>query len=472
MFGYNNMEEILKIPYKNLYANDADRIKLINDLSEKKNIDNEEILFKRRDGSTFWGLVSAILTRDESNNEHFFDGTIRDITELKNIQFQLEKAKAIAEQSSLDKSQFLSSMSHEIRTPLNAIIGLTHLLSEEEPKPEQIENLNTLSFSAQNLLVLINDILDFNKIEAGKIVLEKIDFNLRELLKNIKHGFQIAADENKNNLILSIDEHLPHYIKGDPTRLSQILTNLVGNAVKFTKNGKININVKLIEKNKTNVAILFAVADTGIGIPKEKQHLIFDGFTQATSETTRKYGGTGLGLAITKKLLEMQNSQITLESEEGKGATFSFILKAEYSDEKQETEIKPTQNIFHSFEKQRVLVVEDNLANQLVAKKFLTKWGLNVTIAEDGLIALKLLSYQDFDLILMDIQMPNMNGYEATRAIRKMEKYRKLPIIALTASVHSGIGEKALDAGMNDYVLKPFEPSQLYQKIALWLSKN
>ncbi len=471
MFGYLSTEEVLKIPFKDFYSNDADRIKLLGNMSKNKSIDNEEILFKRKDGSTFWGLVSAILTKDANSDEYFFDGTVRDITELKNIQFQLEKAKQIAEQSSLDKSQFLSSMSHEIRTPLNAIIGLTHLLSEEDPKPEQIENLSTLSFSAQNLLVLINDILDFNKIEAGKIIFEKIDFNFRELLKNIKHGFQIAAGENKNTLHLHTDALIPQYIKGDPTRLSQILTNLVGNAVKFTKNGEINITTKLVEKIDKDVLILFSVADTGIGIPKEKQDAIFDRFTQATAETTRKYGGTGLGLAITKRLLEMQNSKIELESEVGKGTVFSFLLKFQYTDKKEDTTNKPTQNTFEPFEKQRILVVEDNSGNQLVAKKILTKWGLIVTIAEDGLIALDKLHAEDFDLVLMDIQMPNMDGYEATKAIREIEKHKDLPIIALTASVNSGVSQKALSAGMNDHVLKPFEPMQLYEKIAFWLHK-
>lgn len=471
MFGYPNIEEVLKIPFKDLYANDTDRIRLLSNLSKNKNIDNEEILFKRKDGSTFWGLVSAILTKDDDGDEYFFDGTVRDITELKNIQFQLEKAKQIAEQSSLDKSQFLSSMSHEIRTPLNAIIGLTHLLSEEDPKPEQIENLSTLSFSAQNLLVLINDILDFNKIEAGKIVFEKIDFNLENLLKKIKHGFQIAASENKNTITLRTDELIPKYIKGDPTRLSQILTNLVGNSVKFTQNGEINITTKLVEKTDKEAVIFFSVTDTGIGIPKEKQDFIFDRFTQATAETTRKYGGTGLGLAITKRLLEMQNSKIELESEVGKGTVFSFVIRFQYSDKKEDTANKPTQNSFEPFEKQRILVVEDNLGNQLVAKKFLTKWGLTVTIAEDGLIALDKLNSEDFDLVLMDIQMPNMDGYEATKAIRGIEKYKDLPIIALTASINSGVSQKALGAGMNDHVLKPFEPVQLYEKIAFWLRK-
>lgn len=470
MFGFDSVEEALKTPPNQIYVHAEDRIRLINKMLQEKQVTNEEVLYKRKDGTSFWALVSAIVTQGE-NGEVYFDGTIKDITELKNIQVQLKKAKEVAEQLAASKTQFLSAMSHEIRTPLNAIIGISHLLLEEKPKPEQIENLTTLRFSAQNLLVLINDILDFNKIEAGKVVLESIDFNLKELARNLKHGFQIAAENNKNLLLLEIDEQIPDFIKGDPTRLSQILTNLIGNALKFTQKGKVTINIKVVEKIAEEVRIKFTVTDTGIGIPKEKQASIFEGFTQATTEITRKYGGTGLGLAITKRLLEMQNSQIYLESEVGKGSKFYFTLAFQIGQEK-DNDKKTIYSELGVFNKEKVLLVEDNLANQLVAKRFLTKWGLQVSIAEDGEIALKMLQYEDFDLVLMDIQMPNMNGYEATKAIRKMkqEKYRQLPIVALTASVDSGISGKILAAGMNDYVLKPFAPEELHNKIASFLS--
>jgi PAS domain S-box-containing protein len=469
MFGFDSVEEALRTPPNQIYVHEEDRIRLINKMLQDKQVTNEEVLYKRKDGTSFWALVSAIVTQGE-NGELYFDGTIKDITELKNIQVQLKKAKEMAEQLAASKTQFLSAMSHEIRTPLNAIIGISHLLLEENPKPEQIENLTTLRFSAQNLLALINDILDFNKIDAGKVVLESIDFNLRELVQNLKKGFQITADTNKNLLLLEIDEQIPIYVKGDPTRLSQILTNLIGNALKFTQKGKVTLRLDTITKTAEETQIKFTVADTGIGIPKEKQEIIFEGFTQATDETTRKYGGTGLGLSITKKLLEMQNSQIYLESEVGKGSKFYFTLSFKIGQEKEDDK-KITNYELGAFNKEKILLVEDNLANQLVAKRFLTKWGLQVSIAEDGEIALKMLQYEDFDLVLMDIQMPNMNGYEATTAIRKMkqEKYRKLPIIALTASVNSGIDGKILSAGMNDYVLKPFEPEELHHKIASFL---
>lgn len=472
MFGFDSVEEALKTHPNEIYVYAEDRIRLINKMLQEKQVTNEEVLYKRKDGTSFWALVSAIVTHGE-NGEVYFDGTIKDITELKNIQVQLKKAKEVAEQLAASKTQFLSAMSHEIRTPLNAIIGISHLLLEEKPKPEQIENLATLRFSAQNLLVLINDILDFNKIEAGKVVLEYIDFNLKELVKNLKHGFQITADNNKNLLLLEIDEHIPDFVKGDPTRLSQILTNLIGNALKFTQRGKVTVNLRVIEKTEEETKIIFTITDTGIGIPKEKQESIFEGFTQATTETTRKYGGTGLGLAITKRLLEMQNSQIYLESEVGKGSKFYFTLSFKLGQEIDKNK-KAISHELGIFNKEKILLVEDNLANQLVAKRFLTKWGLQVSIAEDGEIALKMLQYEDFDLVLMDIQMPNMNGYEATKVIRKMkqEKYRKLPIIALTASVNSSIDGKILEAGMNDYVLKPFAPEELHNKIALFLSRK
>ncbi|MCU0391943.1 MAG: PAS domain S-box protein, partial [Thermoflexibacter sp.] len=258
MFGFESVEEALQTSPDKFYVNESDRIELVNRLLNDNHVTNQEVLYRRKDGSSFWALVSAIVTKSE-NGELFFDGTIKDITELKTIQVQLEKAKEIAEQSAASKTQFLSAMSHEIRTPLNAIIGISRLLLDENPKPDQIENLNTLRFSAQNLLVLINDILDFNKIEAGKVVLENIDFNLQELLKNIKLGFQIAAEDNKNLLIVQVDEQIPEFIKGDPTRLSQILTNLVGNAIKFTQKGKVTIQLGLLEKTEKEVVILFSI---------------------------------------------------------------------------------------------------------------------------------------------------------------------------------------------------------------------
>lgn len=389
---------------------------------------------------------------------------------LKRKNAEVEKARAAAEEAAKAKSQFLSVMSHEIRTPLNAIIGVSNLLSSEDPKPDQVENLNVLKISSQNLLVLINDILDLSKLDAGKIELEKIDFNLISLLNNARDMFLLRAKEKGLDLHLSIDAKLPALVKGDPLRLNQVLTNLLSNAVKFTEEGSIRIDVQTKGIARNWYRVEFSVTDTGIGIDPQNQAHIFESFSQAEYSTTRRYGGTGLGLSICKKLLEMSKSDLTLESTPGKGSRFSFILAFEKGAALQELgEMHPEQEAdISKLKGKRVLIAEDNPVNVMVLTQFLKKWGMVKDVAGNGLETIEKLKQQSYDLILMDVHMPEMDGLEAARIIRN-EMKSTVPIIALTASYDDEMKFKVHEAGMNEFVVKPFEPAELCERMLVVL---
>ena len=395
------------------------------------------------------------------------------ITEKREATFALIKAKRVAEDAARAKVNFLSIMSHEIRTPMNAVIGFTNLLLQD-PRTDQLDNLNMLKFSAENLLVIINDILDFNRIDTGKVKFENIDFNLPQLIENIRMTQQQEADRKDLRLDLAIDNNLPLIIKGDPVRLGQIITNLVGNGIKFTPEGSVMISLKLVSENEHEIKILFEVTDTGIGIPIEKQKYIFEMFSQADVKVSRTYGGTGLGLAICKRLLDTVNSAIKVESKPGEGSRFFFELAFDKSVTTAEAfnnipEALPLANLTGK----KILITEDNPINVMVVKKFLQQWQVICDVAENGKIALEKVQVNDYDLILMDLQMPVMDGYEATIQIRALphDKYRKLPIVALTASVVSGLDEKILNCGIDDFVNKPFKPNELHAKILMYMNR-
>ena len=384
-------------------------------------------------------------------------------------------AKEKAEEASNAKAQFVSTMSHEIRTPLNAVVGITHLLLTEDPKPEQIKNLRTLQFSANNLLALINDILDFSKIESGKIELEEIEYDIKELLERLFSMFEFKAAEKSIDLTMNISDGLPHMVKGDPVRLNQILVNLLSNAIKFTDIGGVNLSVEVVEETASKIEVKFTVTDTGIGIPKDKLSNIFESFTQASADTSRKYGGTGLGLSISKRLAEMQGGELTVESTPGKGSAFTVNMSFEKSLSRPDVKVgeledKEEVNISGS----RILLVEDNEVNQMVANQFLKRKDISSEVADNGLIALEKIKSKQFDLILMDLQMPEMDGFEAAKRIRSYPDtyFKEIPIIALTASTMSEVRRKVFASGMNDFISKPFVPETFYECLYKYLRKE
>ncbi len=402
-------------------------------------------------------------------------GVLEDISHWKTQELQLLEAVDQAERRAQAQAQFLSTMSHEIRTPLNAVIALSHYLLEEDPKPDQVRSLKTLRFSAENLLSLINDILDYNKIESGMVQFETIDFDPRSLLQSIKESMEYRAREKKLPIILDYDDHIPQVIQGDPVRLSQILTNLIDNAIKFTSDGYVKVSARLQNLGEEEVEIRFAVSDTGIGIPLERQEVIFERFTQATKETTRKFGGTGLGLAITKKLLELMGSQVQLQSIPNQGSRFSFKVSflpghnAQIEQPDIYLERSPQFNLMGA----KILVVEDNEINQLVTRQFLNKWNAHVDNAENGEIAVALVSKKSYDLVLMDLEMPVLDGYQATEQITSLPGLAaKVPIIALTADTSPEVEARSRQAGMVELLTKPFTPNELYQVIRKYLDMN
>jgi len=389
------------------------------------------------------------------------------------VSFTLKKARKEAELGLIAKSEFLSTMSHEIRTPLNSVIGLSHLLLKDNPRIDQAENLNVMLFSANNLLAIVNDILDYNKIEAGKISFENIQMDVYSLSKNIVQSLQISASDKGISLNLKIDKKLDIPIFGDPTRLSQVLNNLLHNAIKFTEHGQVLLEITKIQETEKLIKLLFSIKDTGIGISKEKQKLIFERFTQADSSTSRGFGGTGLGLAISKKIIELQNSSLHLESEEGKGSNFYFTQTFEKSlqnqiQEKSEMTLKTEDhNLLSGI---TILLVEDNPINVLVAQKFLERWGAKIITATNGLEAFNMVDPEKHDLVLIDLHMPVMDGYESSRKMR--EKGVNLPIIALTANLPSEIENEIKLSGINDVIVKPFLPDELCKKILLFVSRK
>lgn len=385
------------------------------------------------------------------------------IEELHMQAIDLKKAREDAEVALKARSDFLSVMTHEIRTPLNAVIGMANQLLEENPRPDQLENLRTLRFSGENLLMLINDILDYSKLESAKIQLESKPVNLKELLGNIRKTFEPLARQQKISLLLHVDPKIPEAILGDATRISQVLFNLVGNALKFTPVGSVTLRVLRVSMQGKNARLRFEITDTGVGIPADKLSAIFEDFVQVRSSVSRTSAGTGLGLSICRKILQLHHSDIEVQSRLGEGSTFAFEMTAETTQA-----VVPAAVVFTSLRGMRVLLVEDNEINIKITTRYLKKWEVSFDVARNGVEALSYTAKNPYDLILMDLQMPEKDGYEATQEIRAASGNvnQQVPIIALSASLFDDVRKKALEVGLSSFLDKPFREQELHRILA------
>ena len=471
ILGYDSGADLVGRPAADMFFDPADKA-----VSDQKMVDhgtafNQEIRMRRKDGSSAWIMANTTMVKGASGTE--IEGTFVDITMIKQAEEQMRMAKEAAEAANRAKSEFLANMSHEIRTPMNGVIGMIDLALDTNLSAEQREYLTTVKSSAGALLAIINDILDFSKIEARKLELQRVPFSVKEVVRATVKGFLVQARNKQLSLQCDFSADVPEMAIGDPGRLRQILMNLVGNALKFTNQGEILVHVMRLHED----TLQFSVSDTGIGISPEKQQTIFEAFVQADTSSTRQYGGTGLGLAIVSQLVALMQGRIWLESKPGSGSTFYFTAPftratdVAVRDAAQRNEERPATM---PVGKLRILIADDNLVNLRLARSLLAKQGHSAVAVGSGREALAALEQQNFDLVLMDVQMPDMDGFETTRAIRARERVSKahLPIIAMTAHAMSGDRERCLAAGMDSYVTKPVDAAKLFTAIADALGRD
>ncbi len=429
----------------------------------------------RKDGSVIDVDLSVNILKDDRGKIVGSVGMLQDITERKHANELILQAKLAAEEANSAKSVFLAKMSHEVRTPMNAIIGMIDLTLDTPLNEEQKDNLKVAKDAADNLLSLINDILDLSRAQAGKVVIEEIEINVPDVVKNVCKGLMVLARNKGVDVVWTIDPEIPRLLTGDPVRLRQVIVNLVNNAIKFTHKGKVLVNVKMKSLTKKDCELVFEIVDSGIGISSKNLPHIFDVFTDAHNTTARRYGGTGLGLAICKKIVEMMRGSIEVESIEGTGSTFRFVIIFGYHPDafgnatvEQKAGAESTQSAVPSeLQNLRILLAEDNTVNQRIAIRILEKLGWKVTVANNGQEVLNVLNDQTFDVILMDDNMPLLSGIEATQVIRREEKQTGLhvPVIAMTANAMAGDRERYLASGMDGYVSKPIDRNLLYEEI-------
>jgi PAS domain S-box-containing protein len=419
---------------------------------------------KRKQGNVMWIDATYIPVLNDQNKLVRVLKIARDVTKQVEADDQMLKAKQIAEKASIARDNFLANMSHEIRTPMNAILGFTDLLLETEINDTQKDYISSIKLAGKNLLSIINDILDLSKIEAGKVTYEQNEFSIGQILRNIYDILYVKALEKSINLEVLLETEFPKVIIGDQYKLSQILINLIGNAIKFTHQGYVRLSVKVKSQTKDEIVIVFSIQDTGIGIEEDKLNLIFDRFTQANENLTRAYGGTGLGLNISKLLVQRMQGEISVTSVVGKGSEFSFYLPFKISKTERLKKEKPRSYIAKAEKKIKILMCEDNALNQKLAEVVIKQFDMEIDTAENGEVGVELLRKNQYDLILMDLQMPKMDGYQTTQYIRKELKL-DTPIIAITAHSLPGEKDKCIACGMNDYISKPFVKQELHEKI-------
>jgi PAS domain S-box-containing protein len=460
------VEKALGSNYKDLLTgiNQREKLRLEEFISQQHQ--DFKIIFKyfRPNGDKVWVQLRLVLNHNHEGKPFETTGIMMDVTQLKETEIQLNNANRV-------KDKFLSTMSHEIRTPLNAIIGMSEILLMDNYLPAQLENLQVLKYSSEHLMALINDLLDLNKLKSEEMTLEEDDFNVIEFIQNIQLQFKPSASSNKLFFKTHIEEGIPAMLKGDSLKLSQVIRNLLSNAFKFTHKGGVTLKLEHIKASEQYHTVRFSIHDTGIGVSYNKQNDIFKSFVQASKSTSRLYGGSGLGLYISKQLLQIQNSELHLKSELGKGSLFWFDIVFKASSKRvgfNSSNSAKTETI-----DLRVLVAEDNTLNALLLQKLFKKWQVSFKIAKNGEELLSLYNEDNYDLILMDLQMPVKDGYETTREIRKMSDSRKsmVPIIALTAFMKSEVQDRLKRYRMNGYLGKPFNVNELHELLMSYHSE-